>query len=335
MPDVDAVRALVAHLDPAADRYIDAAARPRGIALLEQVTGPEAPHNAVAGKSRRRHGHRLGVVAVASAGALLAVVFGVIPHLGQTTPTAYAATPRLLHYHASAEAQAAPLLLRQLADRADKQPGSPAGRYQFLDIESWSLWTRVDSAGEGRSRVMPSTVQSWVADDGSGRTVRVQDGRRESRILAPGEWARMYDVATLSTNPAVLTDQLAVGHPIGNGVAERFVAVTDLWKQEAPRPPLQAAMLRVLADQPELVNRGTVTDRAGRKGVAVSVDSAYSGLPTRYTLILDPATGMLLDYEEMLTTTAGELNISIPSVIAYTVWLNHGDVARIGDLPQQ
>ena len=127
---------------------------------------------------------------------------------------------------------------------------------------------------------------------------------------------------------------LGVGHPTANGVAERLVAVTDLWKQQAPPPALQAAMLRVLATQPGLVNRGTVTDRAGRTGVAVSIDSSYTGLPTRYTLILDPTTGMLLDYEEMLTTTAGKINVPIPSVVSYTVWINYGDVGQIGDVPQ-
>jgi hypothetical protein len=143
----------------------------------------------------------------------------------------------------------------------------------------------------------------------------------------------MYDVASLSTNPATLARQLAVGHPTSNGVAELFVAVTDLWREQAPAPVLQAAILRALADQPGLVNQGTVIDRAGQPGVAISVDSDYSGLPTRYTLIFDDSTGMLRDYEEMLTTTAGKLNVPVPSVISYTVWRGYGEVTNAGDLP--
>lgn len=111
--------------------------------------------------------------------------------------------------------------------------------------------------------------------------------------------------------------------------------LTDLWAQRAPSPQLQAALLRVLADEPGLVDRGQVVDRAGRHGVAVSVDSAYTGLPTRYTLILDPHTGMLLDYEQTLTTTASKLNVPNPSVIGYTVWLAYGDVNQVGQQPAQ
>ena len=334
MRDIDAVRTVMGRVDPAADRYSDAATSPGGVALLEQVTGEQPRPAGVMPTPRRRHGRRVVVVAVASVAAVLAVVFGLVPHVGRSTPAAYAATPPLLHYQATPGLPAAAVLLRQLADRADAQPVPPAGRYHFLNIKSWSLWTRVDSAGEGHSRVVPSTAQSWIADDGSGRVVQVQDGHHQTRTLGPGEWARMYDVAGLSTDPAVLAGQLAVGHPTANGVAERLVAVTDLWKQQAPPPAPQAAMLRVLATQPGLVNRGTVTDRAGRTGVAVSIDSSYTGLPTRYTLILDPTTGMLLDYEEMLTTTAGKLNVPIPSVVSYTVWINYGDVGQIGDVPQ-
>jgi hypothetical protein len=34
--------------------------------------------------------------------------------------------------------------------------------------------------------------------------------------------------------------------------------------------------------------QGEVTDRAGRRGVAIGFDSSNSGLPTRYMLIVDP-----------------------------------------------
>ena len=65
---------------------------------------------------------------------------------------------------------------------------------------------------------------------------------------------------------------------------------------------------------------GEVTDRLGRPGIAISVDTANSGLPTRHTLIIDPFTGAVLGEEQMLTTDAGLLNVSVPSVISYTAF---------------
>ena len=66
--------------------------------------------------------------------------------------------------------------------------------------------------------------------------------------------------------------------------------------------------------------QGKTTDRAGREGIAVSLESDFGGLPTRYTLIIDPDDGKILAWEEMLTTTAGALNVPIPSVIGYTTY---------------
>jgi hypothetical protein len=52
------------------------------------------------------------------------------------------------------------------------------------------------------------------------------------------------------------------------------------------------------------------------------VESDYSGLPTRYTAIIDPDTGALFGEDEELTSCAGKLNVTIPCVIAYTTFLS-------------
>jgi hypothetical protein len=51
-------------------------------------------------------------------------------------------------------------------------------------------------------------------------------------------------------------------------------------------------------------------------------------MSTRYTLIFDPHTGSLLDEEETLLGNPGKLNVRPRSVIAYTVFLASGYVAR-------
>jgi hypothetical protein len=44
-------------------------------------------------------------------------------------------------------------------------------------------------------------------------------------------------------------------------------------------------------------------------------------LPTRYTVIFSADTGGLIADEQVLTTTAGKLNVAIPAVIGYTLYL--------------
>lgn len=54
---------------------------------------------------------------------------------------------------------------------------------------------------------------------------------------------------------------------------------------------------------------------------AFSAESARGGLPTRYTFIVNPSSGMIMGEEEVLTKTAGRLNVPVPSVVGYTVYL--------------
>jgi hypothetical protein len=205
----------------------------------------------------------------------------------------YAATPAALVYDAMPSDQTAHDLLLHYAAAASRQPADPAGAYQYQRTRSWSLATRIDGSTV-TSRVIASTSELWRAANGAGG-YRTNEATA-ARTQPPGT-PMMYDVSALSHDPATLLRQFHRAHPADLGAAEVVTAFTDLWQQQVPPPALEAAALRVLAGQEGIVVRGTTTDRAGRPGVAVSVDSDYSGLPTRYTLIFNPATGMLLDTE--------------------------------------
>jgi hypothetical protein len=75
-----------------------------------------------------------------------------------------------------------------------------------------------------------------------------------------------------------------------------------------------------------VINSGTVTDRAGRPGVAVSVDSAGSGQLVRSTLVFAPATGALLEADETLVGDPARSDVRQGAVLAYTTFLATGDV---------
>ena len=136
---------------------------------------------------------------------------------------------------------------------------------------------------------------------------------------------------TWPTDPAALRAELGKTYP-NYGTFEWFTAVDGVWGGQVVSPRLQAGPLRMLADERELTNAGTVTDRIGRSGLAVSTESSHSGLNTRYTPIFDPKTGMLLDFEQVFLE-AGKLPVKVPATFSYTVWITTGHVNKVGDLP--
>ena len=187
----------------------------------------------------------------------------------------------------------------------------------------WYLGTRVDGQAT-TSAVIPSTTQTWAAPDGTTHVHRVTIRPDGSRSVDDFTYRKGPMPVQLSTNEAVLARQLAVGHPFSVGPVEKFVAMTDLAARQPIPPDVESAILRFLARIPGLINRGSVIDRAGRNGVAVALDSSYTGLPTRYTWIFDPHTGALLSDEATLAGNTGKLNVRKGAVISYTTVLTSG-----------
>jgi hypothetical protein len=93
-----------------------------------------------------------------------------------------------------------------------------------------------------------------------------------------------------------------------------FVSAWDLFM--APTTPgTRAALYRVLANCPTVHVTGRVTDREGRRGVAITVRG------TDVRLVVDPVTAQLLDFQE--GTTGGD----------YLAFERQGWVDRIGAVP--
>jgi hypothetical protein len=278
---------------------------------------------------------------VPAAGVAAALALAVSLGLPGRTPTAMAATPPVLQYtqasstnRAQAQAVAQECLQRQRSARA--VPSAFTVRWS-----EWSLATRV-AGRQVTSAVVPVEVSLTRQSDGSAELVRrtsapqfpdrasrerwVDDGRpaAEPVMVAHQRWAPggfRPDASSLPDDPARLLPALAVGHPIDRiGDAEVLVAIGDAYRSARLSPAQQAALFSFAAARVGLEPLGQVTDRAGRVGYALSVESDYSGLPTRYTGIFDPVTGRLLDLEQTLTRTAGSLGVRVPATIGYTVF---------------
>jgi hypothetical protein len=330
--DIEIIRSLVAQHDPVAGAIAaDAHADPLGRATLEEI---------LAGPVARRPWRPAIVPSLAWAAIAATLAFLVVREINAGSP-ALAATPRPLSYHLPRHAPSGREILLRLAAVAARQPASPTPRaaYAYVRMAGWYLVTQV-SGGHASSEVAATMRESWTVANGFERyiTRRVPgDGSRVSatalgpvtgRSTSPGP-----PLLRLSFSPAIVAHQLDIGHPRSIGPVERFVSLEDLALSQPIPPRAQSAILRVLARSPGLIDSGEVTDRAGRAGVAVSLDSAYSGLPTRYTLILDPSTGRLLGDEETLLGNPGKLGVRPRSVIAYTAFLASGYVASLTARP--
>lgn len=299
-------------------------------------------HSRRRGTGRHGTGWIVGGAMVAAALLLAATVGG---HGAAVRGTAVlTSTPPPLTFTGSDTSQSAHSVLEALAARAEALVTPPSrGRYTYVRTEGWYLFSEGGDA-RTRSATVPSTTETWQAPDGSGRLRRVygdpsftsaasaRSWRRQgigrpqpvdSRV-GPGGMPFQWPPGTLSADPAVLRTQLAQGHPVAGGAAEVLVAIQDLYRQEPVPPPVQAAVLRILAGLPGLRYDGRTTDRAGRPGVAVSLDSSLGGLPERTIMVLDPATGRLLDAEGVLTRSPGKLDVRVPAVAEYTVFLDAG-----------
>lgn len=296
--------------------------------ILASVAADPAPGTQQPSRSRSR-------LLVAAAAAVVAVVLAGVASSGLGLPSggspAYAATPDQLTVLSPVSAAGLPAdadaatVLNAIAVRTAALPDDTgSGRYARMETEGWALWTRVDG-DQVTSEVVPQRSTVWAARDGSGRVVTRRDGpgsdtSTTDRALAPGERSFMWPLGSLSSDDAELARQLEQGHPVENGRAERLVAVMDLAAEQPLAPPVRAAVLRYLARTPGLAVDGIVADRAGRRGVAVHVDTTMSGLPERRTLIVDPNDGRILGAETLLTSDAGKLNVPVPSVISYNTF---------------
>ncbi|GAA4958985.1 CU044_5270 family protein [Actinoplanes utahensis] len=312
------VSRILESLDPAAGPPL--AGEPDQEAGLRRIM---ATARSLPAKNRRRR----PVVAAAAVLAVLLAYF-LVPR----PQPAFAVTPALLTYSGGGGDAAAQLTA--IADRAATAPAPGSGDHEHLAIQSWYLWTRVDD-DLVNSVVVPGHTESWRGPDDSGRRTSGHDVPDEGRVAwllegmpglfdlddteryGPGQFPGMW-----REKPPVdgITAWLQQGHPVENGPAETIVAVTDLARERVLTPAVQAAVLRTVAALPGLTYDGVVTDRLGRQGQAFSLLSDMGGLPSRYTLIVDPATGRFLGHEQMLTETAGKLNVRIPAVIGYEAY---------------
>ncbi|MEJ3749792.1 CU044_5270 family protein [Actinomycetes bacterium KLBMP 9797] len=350
MSQYDVLDALAA-VNPVRVDELDGSVKQRGETLCDEILRQPRVE-------RRQMPRRL---VLAGAGFVAA---GVLAATVVVWPTdaepAVAATPPMLAYRPDGAPAAE--VLQDLARRAERAPAPAVGRLHYVRMQSFYLDT-ASSGGDRASALRIVREERWLAPDGSGRAVDTDgsaqivnadnaetmsavtypDGARRDERYGPGRLSAVADLSSMSTDPRPLAGQLAGNRtsfgwsdtaPNGPDWYRRVVVATGIAKQQAVPPALWAAMLRVLATTPGLTSQGTVTDREGRRAVAVSFDSTHGGgRPSRTVLLFSPDTGAFLGEEHILITKLGDgpydayLKTRIPAVTTYHSLLAAGGVA--------
>lgn len=340
------LRALVGPADPVRDAPPLTNARHRDQLLRTILSQQPLP-----GRTWVRR--RRVIVAATAAAMTAAVGVGVaIVVIGGSSPPAYAATPPPLAFDRAAGRVPAAERLHQLAATAERTPdtGSTNRSIEHLYIAGWSLYSLVDGR-RTNSAVVPVQQQSWRRADDSGRIeqryaapIFASDAHRAAWWeegspgadtgwrtvdyppgLFPGRWR-----GRPPADAAALAAWLRHGAPGAADGSAGLTAVADLLRERVLTGAERAVVLRFLAQIPGLAAAGDVVDRAGRAGEAFTLRSDSSGLPTDYTVIVDPDDGRVLAFEQMLTTSAGRLNVRVPAVVGYQTYLTAEQVRAVG-----
>jgi hypothetical protein len=217
-------------------------------------------------------------------------------------------------------------------------PEHPNGVWALVRVNR-EIWIKPDGSGrviESRSEPIwfgPADRAAWEAEGSPDFHIAPHSdttfGPTPSGVdpWTPQIWpGSLYyqDVDSLPTDVGALR-HLIDERAVVNGSAtdyERFTIVGDLLRETVGAPAVRATLYRVAAGLSDVELMGSVTDRAGRMGTAVSMTNAQSsrGLERR-TLIFDPETSALLAEEDVLLHKVDYLDADPPIVIGYDTYL--------------
>ncbi|WP_448058992.1 hypothetical protein [Cellulomonas hominis] len=349
MTDVDRVRELLAGTNPVPPQMLQGAdLLPEGRralqAILDSHRDPTLEVPGIVDQAYRRTRRRYSVLAVAAAASVVLALTAVVQPWGPT-PGAVADTPPLLRYDltavsgfADAVGDEAGPLLGTLASAALTRTDPPrTGDIQYVRSVGWALRLAVEPTGTSAS-LRPNSIDTWTRPDRSvsrvtstGKplaldgTVQVaQDapvvvGQPERETFRPNAQRRATPASLQGLTGQDLLDELATGTACLDGpvTAVCLLDGVSLLHQDTIIPgSVDAAVWAALADAPDLVSLGRVTDRLGRAAVAVTVASDVQ-VPVRHVLLIDPATGALTGSEDIVLSDDPAFGVTPPAVIGF------------------
>lgn len=337
-----------------------------GFAEADQATGLESVEDFIARMkgaddtttppdlSRFRRRRRLTSILVAAVAASVVAVVVLRPGASPVV----ADTPPVLDYEYSAAVRIAfapgePIgpSVNVLADAArGSTDRAGEGPIQYHVSENWFS----DQDEAGGSVITPRVTETWLRPDGSLVSLDTVGAqlRSDGRGLSTGAPTYSSDpetselpagtvdadfVDSLSTDPVRLRSQLLeragcrdFAEPSDSRSLCLYDEIRALFATYVVKPDLAAATWEALRGEEGFTSLGSVEDRAGRNGLAISLISSERP-EYRFVLIGSTETGQLLGTEEILIKQAAGLDIDPPAVISFTAITSSERVASIPD----
>lgn len=261
----------------------------------------------------------------------------------------------VLRLEGEAPATAAELLRRTAVVAADQQPSPEDGPYLYTMVQTDQLLTSSEG-GRPWSVLLPTTEETWIGVDGSGRIVTTigrarflgeRDRQRWLRagspelptgrsddVFPPGSLPH-EDLSTLPTDPGrllgVLRDQVA-DEDLPRDVAV-FVRVGELLASADATPELRAALYRVASDLPGVELLGEALDPLARDGVAVGMSYDDAGAAMRAAVVFDEETSTLLAQVQVLLEPVPWIDAEPGTRITYVAYLEVGRAPTVRAVP--
>jgi hypothetical protein len=281
-------------------------------------------------RDRRKSAGMAAAFAAIAVTLVLATVFA-ITDLGRP-PTASVAAPPVLEPTAL-DAEPAEILA-ELAAKAARQGGGSESTAQVIRYEAWSM--QIDVAETTASYVQPEVIERRCASDRSGYwesragDIRYGTATDEHPAAEPGHLLRRDDfgagefpmafLMAPPSEPGALGDYLRASWGLGaeSAAMDYLTAIEGLRLEWQLSGAQTAAVLELLAAQPDVSVAGQVRDRLGREGIAVEAvrrDGAY-----RAVLVFSADTGMLLSSEQVYLGGIPDSDLDFPTVTNYYAW---------------
>lgn len=245
--------------------------------------------------------------------------------------------------------------LDNVAAAASAEPPPAELPYLFLKTRSLSVATTV-YGGEAWSVYERELREEWASPDGSGH---VRTEKQPPAFVGPGDRAAweaagspnflahgfagsstekdvpaggFTGTADLPADPDLLAQRLHREAEEGHGSAPMGARMLELIAEDLRNPAVdpeqRAALYEAAQEVPGIEYLGKTSDPEGRPGEAVGISSSYSGGPTTYSLIYDPASTEVLAYEVEAKDTGGYADSNGPLLTSATVYLASGSAAN-------
>jgi hypothetical protein len=251
--------------------------------------------------------------------------------------------------HAPSAQQA--LLAAQRTAAAAGQEGE--GTVQFISSINHTLELRnFDNPQIDNMYVQLVLDEFWIEPDGAARTEQTfgpqvpldQLGQLDFTAPIVGESNSFWHgpnsftpwiIAQLPREPQKLANALkALEFQWGGGDSDTSLlnAIVSLYRTHVVPDDLAAAIWQLLSTNPAIRDLGETTDRIGRPAQAL----AFKSFPKdRHNdsfdlLLVSPETGRLIGWEWVAVNDATH-NVTAPTVLGFTVWLESKFVENVGD----